>query len=258
VLLGYGTGAIGGVPAHDERDLEFAKKFDLPIVVVVQPTGDEPALGFTGEGVAINSPIINGLTSANAKKKITAWLEERGLGKRAINYKLRDWLFSRQRYWGEPFPIVWENGKHRALPGKRMPSRSVAARRLQTDRMENRRWQRQKSGSAIPKRRSARQIRCRSGQAHVVLPAFCDPHNDKRFVAKRRNVLDGGDQPGSVDCTSEELSTRCCTCFTLVLAKSVIRPGLPLEARAVPAVGEPGNHPRRGQPENVEIAREHR
>ena len=82
----------GGVPAHDERDLEFAKKFDLPIAVVVQPTGDEPAMGFTGEGIAINSPVINGLTSAEAKKKITAWLEEQGHGKRAINYKLRDWL----------------------------------------------------------------------------------------------------------------------------------------------------------------------
>ncbi len=81
VLLGYGTGAIMGVPAHDERDLEFARKFDLPIVVVVQPPGDEPAVGFTGEGVAVNSPIINGLTSTDAKKKITAWLEERGLGK---------------------------------------------------------------------------------------------------------------------------------------------------------------------------------
>src|SRR6266403_1159591 len=103
-----------GVPAHDERDIEFARKFDLPIVAVVQPTGDEPAIGFTGEGTAVNSPIINGLASAEAKKKITAWLEERGLGKRAINYKLRYWLFSRQRYWGEPFPIIWENGKHRA------------------------------------------------------------------------------------------------------------------------------------------------
>src|SRR5207244_10907638 len=88
VLVGYGTGAIGGVPAHDERDLEFAKKFDLPIVIVVQPTGDEPALGFTGEGIAINSPIINGMNSAEAKKKITSSLEERGLGKRAVNYKL--------------------------------------------------------------------------------------------------------------------------------------------------------------------------
>ncbi len=97
VLIGYGTGAIGGVPAHDERDLEFAKKFDLPILIVVQPTGDEPAFGFTGEGIAINSPVINGLMSAQAKRKITAWLEERGQGKRATNYKLRDWLFSRQR-----------------------------------------------------------------------------------------------------------------------------------------------------------------
>src|SRR6266403_678553 len=121
VLVGYGTGAIGGVPAHDERDLEFAKKFDLSVVIVVQPTGDEPAIGFTGEGIAVNSPIINGLTSAEAKKKITAWLEERGLGKRAINYKLRDWLFSRQRYWGEPFPIVWKNGKHEALAESELP-----------------------------------------------------------------------------------------------------------------------------------------
>jgi leucyl-tRNA synthetase len=112
VLLGYGTGAIGGVPAHDERDLEFAKKFDLPIVEVVQPLGNEPAFGFVGEGIAINSPIINGLTTAEAKKKITKWLEERGQGKGAVNYKLRDWLFSRQRYWGEPFPIFWENGRH--------------------------------------------------------------------------------------------------------------------------------------------------
>src|SRR5437764_13894818 len=121
VLLGDGTGAIGGVPAHDERDVEFARKYDLPIVVVVQPTGDEAAFGFTGEGIAINSPIINGLTSAEAKKKITSWLEQRGLGKRAINYKLRDWLFSRQRYWGEPFPVVWEHGKHRALQEKELP-----------------------------------------------------------------------------------------------------------------------------------------
>src|SRR5256886_8710707 len=116
VLLGYGTGAIMGVPAHDERDLEFARKFGLKIIDVVQPPGEDPATGFVGDGVAINSPIINGLPTAQAKKKIIAWLEEHGHGRREINYKLRDWLFSRQRYWGEPFPIVWESeadGEHR-------------------------------------------------------------------------------------------------------------------------------------------------
>jgi leucyl-tRNA synthetase len=121
VLLGYGTGAIMAVPAHDERDLEFARKFDLPIRQVVQPLGGENAIGFTGDGVAINSPAIDGLHSRNAIRKITTWLEERGQGKGAINYKLRDWLFSRQRYWGEPFPIVWENGKHRSLDEAELP-----------------------------------------------------------------------------------------------------------------------------------------
>src|SRR5947209_4034468 len=116
VLLGYGTGAIQAVPAHDERDLEFARKFDLPVRQVVQPLAGEEPIGFVGDGTAINSPIIDGLPSREAIRKITARLEQRGLGKYAINYKLRDWLFSRQRYWGEPFPIVWQSepdGQHR-------------------------------------------------------------------------------------------------------------------------------------------------
>jgi leucyl-tRNA synthetase len=121
VLMGYGTGAIMGVPAHDERDLEFARKFGLPIVDVVQPPGGETPTGYTGEGVAINSPLIDGLTTPEAKDRITAWLEERGLGRRTINYKLRDWLFSRQRYWGEPFPIIWRDGKHEAIPESELP-----------------------------------------------------------------------------------------------------------------------------------------
>ena len=201
VLVGYGTGAIGGVPAHDERDLEFAKKFDLPIVVVVQPTDDEPALGFTGEGIAINSPIINGLTSAEAKKKITAWLEERGSGKRAINYKLRDWLFSRQRYWGEPFPIVWENGKHRALQGKELP---VVPPPLDDYKP---------TGTGEPPLGKAKEWIRYSDKATREMNTmpqwagscwyylrFSDPYNDERFVGEEaERYWMGGAEPGGVD-----------------------------------------------------------
>jgi leucyl-tRNA synthetase len=164
VLASYGTGAIMAVPAHDERDWEFAKKFNLiikPVLGTLMPKtsqvikrpedyasifledvarfeidGKETPVHFTdkicdsSEGYAVNSAnaeiSINGLPTPEAKAKITAWLEEKGLGKRTINYKLRDWLFSRQRYWGEPFPIVWKkdadgNLYHEALPESSLP-----------------------------------------------------------------------------------------------------------------------------------------
>ncbi len=107
VLMGYGTGAIMAVPAHDERDFEFAEKYQLPIPRVIAAPDGSDKLPYTGDGKLINSPGYDGLTWEDAKKKITADLAAKGIGKGTINYKLRDWLFSRQRYWGEPFPIVW-------------------------------------------------------------------------------------------------------------------------------------------------------
>ncbi|WP_457652862.1 leucine--tRNA ligase [Rhodocaloribacter sp.] len=107
VLMGYGTGAIMAVPGQDERDWEFAEAFGLPIIRTVQPPPDFEGKAYTGDGPAINSGFLNGLRMAEAKEKIIAWLEEHGYGERAVNYKLRDWLFSRQRYWGEPFPILY-------------------------------------------------------------------------------------------------------------------------------------------------------
>jgi len=130
VLMGYGTGAIMAVPGHDERDWEFAKKFRLAIREVVRG-GDVEMEAYVDleHGVAVNSTTpdggfsIDGLKAAEAIAKITTWLESRGLGRRAVNYKLRDWLFSRQRYWGEPFPVIWVDGEHRALPEEMLPVR---------------------------------------------------------------------------------------------------------------------------------------
>jgi leucyl-tRNA synthetase len=129
VLISYGTGAIMSVPGHDDRDFEFAETFGLRINRVVSPagvSGDEPLLRpFHDEGIAVNSGFLNGLTSTEAKGKMLDWLEEKGLGKRSTKFKLRDWLFSRQRYWGEPFPIIYVNEGEgefaKALPESALP-----------------------------------------------------------------------------------------------------------------------------------------
>ncbi len=121
VKMDYGSGAIMAVPAHDERDYDFAKVFKLPIIEVVKG-GDITKEAFTGEGVAVNSGFLDGLKMQEAKKKMIGWLVEKGIGKSRVTYKLRDWLFSRQRYWGEPFPLLHKkDGSIVTLPESALP-----------------------------------------------------------------------------------------------------------------------------------------
>ncbi|QNI04920.1 leucine--tRNA ligase [Mycobacterium kubicae] len=121
VLAGYGTGAIMAVPGHDQRDWEFARKFGLPVVEVIAG-GDISESAYTGDGVLVNSDYLNGMTVAAAKEAITARLEADGKGQARIEFRLRDWLFARQRYWGEPFPIVYDSdGRPHALAEAALP-----------------------------------------------------------------------------------------------------------------------------------------
>jgi len=126
VLVSYGTGAIMAVPGHDERDFAFAQAFDLPIVRVVAPTDDpqtstELTEAMPEPGVAVNSGQFDGMPTQECKQKIIRWLEEQGVGERAVNYKLRDWIFSRQRYWGEPVPMVECDGEYVPVPERELP-----------------------------------------------------------------------------------------------------------------------------------------
>ncbi len=137
VLIGYGTGAIMAVPAHDERDFEFARQFNLPIICIMDPAGADDGLRkkvlagnacWTEDGIYINSSdekldiSINGLNKEKGIQNIIRWLEEKRLGHATVNYKLRDWLFSRQRYWGEPFPVIhWEDGEIEIVDDKQLP-----------------------------------------------------------------------------------------------------------------------------------------
>ena len=123
VLASYGTGAIMAVPAHDERDYEFAKTFDLEIIPVLDG-GDVAVAAYTEDGPHVNSEFLDGLNKEDAMDKIIAWLEEKGVGKKEVSYRLRDWLFSRQRYWGEPIPIIhWEDGTTTTVPEAELPLR---------------------------------------------------------------------------------------------------------------------------------------
>ncbi len=187
VLAGYGTGAIMAVPGHDERDHAFAETFDLPIVRVV--TGEdgraEPPLPFTGDGVSTGSGFLDGLPTAAAKRRMTEWLEANGHGAGTVTYKLRDWLFSRQRYWGEPFPLLHlEDGSVTLLPENELPLllpeledfRPAAGGGTPLERA--REWiETRDPASGRPARRDPNVMPQWAGSCWYYL-RFCDPRND--------------------------------------------------------------------------------
>lgn len=123
VLAGYGTGAVMAVPGHDQRDYEFAEKFDLPIIQVIEkPESDDEAGAYSGEGALVNSGNFDGMQSSEAREEVVAWLEQQSVGRAKVTYKMRDWLISRQRYWGTPIPIAYDkDGKAHAIPEDQLP-----------------------------------------------------------------------------------------------------------------------------------------
>jgi leucyl-tRNA synthetase len=220
VLMGYGHGAIMAVPGHDERDFEFARKFDLPIVQVVAPDASTPThchawasgdtrtweRAYEGEGTSVNSAhaevSLNGLQTPHAKQRIIEWLEKTGRGIRKINYKLRDWLFSRQRYWGEPFPIVFdEQGHHYPIDERHLPVTLPEMTDYQPIESDDPQpllakatnWINTTAGAAgvspdllppnTPVKRETNTMPGWAGSCWYYL-RYCDPKNDQRFVGR--------------------------------------------------------------------------
>ena len=202
VMMGYGTGAIMAVPGHDSRDLEFATKFDLPVVQVVEPADETAWQGFTGDGSAVNSGFLDGMATPEAKRAIKEWLEENNHGEAQINYKLRDWLFSRQRYWGEPFPILWKDGRHEALEESALPllapeledyNPSGEPEPLLSKATE---WVQASNGT----RRETNTMPQWAGSCWYYL-RYCDPTNSEQFLSPeaRDYWLGGPGNTGGVD-----------------------------------------------------------
>jgi leucyl-tRNA synthetase len=202
VLMGYGHGAIMAVPGQDQRDWEFAERFGLPIVRTVQPPPDFEGKHYLGEGPAVNSGFLDGLDIAAAKARIIAWVEEQGIGRRKINYKLRDWLFSRQRYWGEPFPIVYdERGNHYPVGEASLPVLLPEMEQYKPPESEDpqpmlaaaRTWLHTTAGAAgvdpsvlppqAPVTREANTMPNWAGSCWYYL-RFCDPRNDQAAVGR--------------------------------------------------------------------------
>jgi leucyl-tRNA synthetase len=199
VMMGYGTGAIMAVPAHDERDFAFAEKFGIEVRRVVE--GGE--LPYVGHGVAVSSGFLDGLGTAEAKERMIGWLEAEGVGSGRVNYKLRDWLFSRQRYWGEPFPIVWEGGRHRALGEQELP---VLQPELEDFRptgepegplIKAREW----LAYSETARRETNTMPQWAGSCWYYL-RYLDPRNEERFVSREAEAYwmgAGSGRAGGVD-----------------------------------------------------------
>jgi leucyl-tRNA synthetase len=205
VLTGYGTGAIMAVPAHDTRDLEFARSFDLPVRQVVEAPNDTPWEGFTGEGTAIHSDFLNGLGTTQAKVRMRDWLEQNGCGRGTVQYKLRDWLFSRQRYWGEPFPIVWEQGQHRSIAEEELPLTPPAMEDFKPTGTPEPPLSKAKEWVqySVSARRETNTMPQWAGSCWYYL-RYCDPQNNARFIGeKAERYWMGSDfpnpKPGGVD-----------------------------------------------------------
>jgi len=202
VMMGYGTGAIMAVPAHDTRDFAFARAFDLPVLQVVEPPAGEDWQGFTGDGTAVNSGPLDGQSTPEARKTITAWLEEQGRGEAQINYKLRDWLFSRQRYWGEPFPIIWKDGRHEALPESELPLLAPELKDYNPTGDPEPLLSKATEWVELPGggRRETNTMPQWAGSCWYYL-RYCDPANPEQFLSPEAEQywLSGNGNPGGVD-----------------------------------------------------------
>ena len=268
VLMDYGTGAVMGVPGEDQRDWELAEKYGLGIIRTVQPPPGHPAgEAYSGEGPSINSGFLDGLGVAEAKARVIEWLEEKGSGSGAVTYKLRDWLFSRQRYWGEPFPVVFDDhGLPVALPESELPLElpdldDWAPRSLDEDsepelplgRVPD--WAEAELDLGDGPRRYRRELNTMpqwAGSCWYYL-RYLDPTNSEALVdpaVERYWMADpspGGPRRGG-PVRGRGGARRAAPALRPVLAQGPLRPGPRVGARAVPAAGQPGLHPGRGLP----------
>ena len=218
VLMGYGHGAIMAVPGQDQRDWEFATVYDLPIVRTVEPPSDFAGQAFAGDGPAINSEFLDGLSIIDAKSRIIAWLDEQGCGRAIVNYKLRDWLFSRQRYWGEPFPVVHgDDGNHYPVDFAALPVQLPKLEDFQPTESDQPApllakatdWVNTTAGEAgvsadvlapdTPVRRETNTMPNWAGSCWYYL-RFCDPHVSERFTSRNaEEYWMGGAEDTGVD-----------------------------------------------------------